>query len=100
MAEKKELAKITLEISPDQLKKIISAGKLENFVNQAVGIFKLDLETELVKEAVSSVKTSLFLDDDYEYGTGPRPPHWWDLKRMDALEARIKTLEQTFNVLR
>jgi hypothetical protein len=102
MSGSKELAKISLEISPDQLKRIINLGKMEEFVNQAVEIFKLDLKTELVKESVSSVKTALFLEDDDEYGTGPRPPHWWNLKKMEALEARISLLEQvnTINVLR
>ena len=92
--EDKELAKITLQIDAQQLRSIANAGRLEEFIAKATEIFARDLKTELVKESVSSVGTALFLFDD-EFGTGPRPPFWHNIARIDALIARIDVLEQS-----
>jgi hypothetical protein len=90
----KELAKITLQIDAQQLRSIANAGRLEEFISKATEIFARDLKAELVKESVSSVGTALFLFDD-EFGTGPRPPFWHNIARIDALISRIDVLEQS-----
>ena len=93
--EEKELAKITLQIDAQQLRRIADRGLLEEFIAKATEIFARDLKAELVKESVSSVGTSLFLFDDDEFGTGPRPPFWHNIARIDALTARLDALEQS-----
>lgn len=76
------------------LRKIANSGHLEEFVAKATDIFRRDLKAELVSEAASSVATSLFFEDG-EYGTGPRPPHWWNIKHIEVLTTRIESLEQS-----
>lgn len=93
MAEKNEIGTITLKINPEQLRKIANSGRLEEFVVKATEIFRRDLKAELVTETASSVATALFFEDD-EFGTGPRPPHWWNIKLIEALTTRIEVLEQ------
>jgi ferric iron reductase protein FhuF len=90
----KEFAKITLQIDAQQLKTIANKGRLEEFIAKATEIFARDLKAELVKESVSSVGTALFLFDD-EFGTGPRPPFWHNIARIDALTLRLDVLEQS-----
>ena len=94
----KEIGKITLEINPDQLKKIVQSGRLEVFVETATRLFNRDLKAELVKESVSSIGTELVSFDDDEYGTGPRPPHWWNIGRIDALVQRLDLIEKTIGI--
>ena len=89
-----ELAKITLKIDPEQLKKIAQSGRLETFIEKATELFRRDLKAELVKEATSSIDTSLFLLDDDEFGTGPRPPWWHYIATLEALTKRIEVIEQ------
>lgn len=93
----RELAKISFQIDAQQLKKITDRGQLEAFIAKATEIFARDLKAELVKEAVSSVGTSLFLFDDDEFGTGPRPPFWHNIARIEALTARLDALEQSLS---
>ncbi|MCF6149435.1 MAG: hypothetical protein E3K37_12345 [Candidatus Kuenenia sp.] len=96
MERRDEIGTITLKINPEQLRKIANSGRLEEFVVKATEIFRRDLKTELVTEVASSVSTSLFFEDD-EYGTGPRPPHWWNIKHIETLTTRIQVLEQALN---
>jgi hypothetical protein len=84
MAEKNEIGTITLKIDQQQLRKIATSGRLEKFIEKATELFKRDLKAELVKESVSSSETALFLYDD-EFGTGPRPPHWHNIARIELL---------------
>lgn len=91
--DKKEIGEIAFKIDPRQLKKIAAAGRLEEFAEKAVMIFARDLKSELVSESVSSINTSLmFFDDDF--GTGPRPPHWHNIGKIDDLVSRINAIEK------
>jgi hypothetical protein len=95
--ERKEIAKITFDISPDDIKKVVSSGKLEEFVSKAVETFRVSLKAELVRNT-ASIKSSLILIDDDEFGTGPFPPHWWDVLRVDQLESRLVQLELALKI--
>ena len=93
-----EIGKISLEIDSAQLKRIISRGSLEVFIEKATALFNRDLKAELVKESVSSVGTALVLFDDDEYGTGPRPPHWWNIGKIDAIAKRLDVIEMAIGL--
>jgi hypothetical protein len=93
MDKEMEIGKITLEIDPAQLKRIVRHGLLETFIETATALFNRDLKAGLVAESVSSVGTSLLLLDDDEFGTGPRPPHWWNIGKIDAIIQRLDTIE-------
>ena len=95
--EGKEIAKITFDMSPEDLKRIVSSGNVEEFVSKAVETFRVSLKAELVRNT-ASIKSSLFLLDDDEFGTGPHPPHWWDVLRVDQLESRLSQLELALRV--
>jgi hypothetical protein len=88
-----EIAKITLEINPEQLEKITDSGRLEEFVVKATEIFKRDLKAELVQEAVSSVETALMMVDN-DFGVGPRPLPWHNIARIERLATRVEKLEE------
>ena len=93
MKEGRELAKITLKIDAEELNNITLSGRLEEFVTKATDIFRRDLKAELVKEAATSVETSLYLIDR-EYGTWPpRPLPWHNIAKLESLETRLEALE-------
>jgi len=94
MKESKDIAKISMEVDPAQLRKIVSSGNLEKFVQRATQIFARDLKTQLVEESVSSISTNLVLWDDDEYGTGPRPPIWHMLESLEILSSKVQMLER------
>ena len=98
MDKEKEIGKITLEIDPAQLKRIVRQGLLEAFIEKATILFNRDLKSELVKESVSSVGTSLAFFDDDEFGTGPRPPHWWNIAKIDAISKRLDMIEMAIGL--
>jgi hypothetical protein len=93
MDKQMEIGKITLQIDPGQLQRIVRHGLLEAFIEKATTLFNRDLKAELVAESVSSVGTSLLLFDDDEFGTGPRPPHWWNIGKIDAIAQRLDVIE-------
>lgn len=98
MTKEKEIGKITLQLEPQQLEKIIKSGRMEAFVEAATTLFNRDLKAELVKESVSSVATALIQFDDDEYGTGPRPPHWWNIGKIDAVTKRLDFIEKVIDL--
>jgi len=93
MDKQTEIGKITLEIDPAQLQRIVRHGLLEAFIEKATALFNRDLKAGLVAESVSAVGTSLLLLDDDEFGTGPRPPHWWNIGKIDAIIQRLDAIE-------
>lgn len=98
MAERgKQIASIKLEMEQGQIAEIAKAGQLESFIESAVRLFKRDLKAELV--AGSAVSTALFYVDD-DFGTGPRPPFWHQIRATELLEERVKVLEKEFAVRR
>ena len=98
MEKGKDIGKITLEIDKKQLESIVNSGRLENFIETATTLFNRDLKANLVEASVSSVSTGLFLIDDDEYGTGPRPPHWWNIGKIDTIIKRIDQIEKTIGI--
>lgn len=95
---KKEIGKITLEINPEQLERIISNGRMEEFISKATKLFNRDLKAELVKGSASSVGTALAYMDNDDFGTGPRPPFWHNIGQIDELKVRINALEKVINL--
>ncbi len=98
MSKEKEIGTITLKINAQNLEKIVQAGRMEAFIEAATTLFNRDLKAELVKESVSSVATALFQFDDDEYGTGPRPPHWWNIGKIDAINQRLDSIEKVVSL--
>jgi hypothetical protein len=94
MGNNKQIGQIALEIDAGQLKKIAEAGRLEEFAEKAAALFALDLKSELVAGSTSSVNTKLVFFDNDEFGTGPRPPHWHNIGKIDNLQSRISALEK------
>ena len=94
-----KIGTITMKIESAQLKKIANSGRLEEFIAKATDFFRRDLTTKLVSESASSVSTALFMEED-DFGTGPRPPFWHQLAKMESMETRIKDLERMIVVKR
>lgn len=97
MDDNKSIGQITLEIDKEQLKRITQEGRLEEFAEKAAAIFARDLKSELVAGSVSSVNTNLaYLVDDF--GTGPRPPHWHNIGKIDDLLSRVSAIEKVIRL--
>jgi hypothetical protein len=91
MEKENQIAKIVLEIDPEQLREITGSGRLEKFVDAATEIFRKDLKAELVTQA-AVVQTNLVMMYG-RYGTGPRPPWWYDMGRVTKLEGDVAALK-------
>lgn len=98
MGTNNEIGQIVMKIDKEKLQRITEAGRLEEFAEKATAIFARDLKSELVAGGVSSVSTNLAFYDNDEFGTGPRPPHWHNIGKIDALVSRINTLEKVIGV--
>jgi len=99
MNKEREIGKITLQIDSKQLERIIQTGRMEAFIEAATTLFNRDLKAELVQESVSSVGTALFQLDNDEFGTWPpRPPHWWNIGRIDAITKRLDSIEKVIGL--
>ena len=98
MERKHQIGQIALQIDEGQLKKISEAGRLEEFVAKASALFARDLKSELVAGSVSSVTTNLVFFDNDEFGTGPRPPHWHNIGKIDDLQSRVNALEKVIGL--
>ena len=97
MDKAREIGRIGFEFDTNVVKKIAAEGRLEEFVDKAVAIFARDLKAELIDENVSSVSTALMFYDD-EYGTGPRPPHWHNIGRIERLASRLSAIEKVIGL--